>query len=86
MAAKKTINQRFSGALAFMRHESASGVVLLGAAVLALILQNSAAAWLYDGLLGTPVTVGVGALMIDKPLLLWINDGLMAIFFFVVGL
>ena len=86
MAAKKTINQRFSGALAFMRHESASGVVLLGAAVLALILQNSAAAWLYDGLLGTPVTVGVGALMIDKPLLLWINDGLMAVFFFLVGL
>ena len=86
MAAKKTINERFNGALAFMRHESASGIVLLGAAVLALILQNSAAAWLYDGLLGTPVTIGVGALVVDKPLLLWINDGLMAIFFFLVGL
>jgi Na+:H+ antiporter, NhaA family len=86
MAARKTINQRFSGALAFMQHDAASGVILLGAALLALILQNSAASWLYDGLLNTPVTVGVGQVVIDKPLLLWINDGLMAIFFFLVGL
>lgn len=86
MAARKTINQRFNGALAFMRHDAASGIVLLGAAVLALILQNSPLSFLYDGLLGTPVTIGVGNLMIDKALLLWINDGLMAIFFFLVGL
>jgi len=83
---RKTINQRFSGALAFMQHDAASGIILLGAAFLALILQNSPLSWLYDGLLETPVTIGVGALMIDKPLLLWINDGLMAIFFFLVGL
>ncbi len=83
---RKTINQRFSGALAFMQHDAASGIVLLGSAFLALILQNSPASWLYDGLLGTPVTVGVGAIIVDKPLLLWINDGLMAIFFFLVGL
>jgi len=83
---RKTINQRFSGALAFMRHDAASGIVLLGAAFLALILQNSPASWLYDSLLGTPVTIGVGAVVLDKPLLLWINDGLMAIFFFLVGL
>ncbi len=83
---RKTINQRFSGALAFMQHDAASGIVLLGAALLALILQNSPASWLYDGLLETPVTIGVGAIMVDKPLLLWINDGLMAIFFFLVGL
>jgi NhaA family Na+:H+ antiporter len=86
MAERKTINQRFGGALAFMQHDAASGVVLLGAAILALILQNSPLSWLYDGLLGTPVTIGVGQLMIDKALLLWINDGLMAIFFFLVGL
>ena len=86
MAARKTINQRFSGALAFMRHDAASGIVLLGAAVLALILQNSPLSFLYDSLLGTPVTIGVGAVIIDKALLLWINDGLMAIFFFLVGL
>jgi len=83
---KKTINRRFSGALAFMRHDAASGIVLLGAAFLALILQNSPLSWLYDSLLGTPVTIGVGAIMLDKPLLLWINDGLMATFFFLVGL
>jgi Na+/H+ antiporter NhaA len=40
----------------------------------------------YDALLGTPVVVQVGALRLDKPLLLWINDGLMAVFFFLVGL
>jgi Na+:H+ antiporter, NhaA family len=83
---RKTINQRFSGALDFMKHDAASGIVLLGAAFLALLLQNSPASWLYDGLLDTPVTIGVGAIVIDKPLLLWINDGLMAIFFFLVGL
>jgi NhaA family Na+:H+ antiporter len=86
MAIKRTINERFNGALTFMKHDAASGVVLLGAAFFALILQNSAASWLYDSLLGTPVTVRVGALVVDKPLLLWINDGLMAIFFFLVGL
>jgi NhaA family Na+:H+ antiporter len=69
-----------------MQHDAASGIVLLAAAILALILQNSPVRWLYDGLLDTPLTVRVGALMIDKPLLLWINDGLMAVFFFLVGL
>jgi NhaA family Na+:H+ antiporter len=83
---RKTINQRFNGALAYMQHDAASGIVLLGAAFLALILQNSPLSGLYDGLLGTPVTVGIGAVVIDKPLLLWINDGLMATFFFLVGL
>lgn len=83
---RRTINQRFSGALAFMRHDAASGIVLLGAAFLALILQNSPLSWLYDSLLGTPMTIGVGTILLDKPLLLWINDGLMAIFFFLVGL
>ena len=69
-----------------LRHEAAGGVVLLGAALLALALANSPLAWIYDGLLDTPVSVRVGAFGIDKPLLLWINDGLMAIFFFLVGL
>ncbi len=68
------------------KHEAAGGVVLLVAALLALALANSPLAWLYDNLLDTPVSVRVGAFGIDKPLLLWINDGLMAIFFFLVGL
>ncbi len=67
-------------------HEAAGGVVLLVAAIIALILDNSRLSPLYDALLDTPVTLRVGALNLDKPLLLWINDGLMAIFFFYVGL
>jgi Na+:H+ antiporter, NhaA family len=68
------------------RHDAAGGILLLVAAVLALILDNSPLEWLYDRLLETPVSVRVGRLGIDKPLLLWINDGLMALFFLAVGL
>ncbi len=82
----RTINQRFSGALAFMQHDAASGVILLAAALLALVLHNSPLSWIYEALLNTKVTIGIGELMLDKPLLLWINDGLMALFFFLVGL
>jgi NhaA family Na+:H+ antiporter len=74
------------GAQAFFEHEAAGGIVLIGAAALALALVNSPMAWLYDALLDTPVVIQIGALAIDKPLLLWINDGLMAVFFFLVGL
>ncbi|UCH76051.1 MAG: Na+/H+ antiporter NhaA [Rhodospirillales bacterium] len=74
------------GAQAFFEHEAAGGIVLMAAAAAALTLDNSPLSWLYDMLLSTPVVVQVGALEIDKPLLLWINDGLMAIFFFLVGL
>ncbi len=70
----------------FLKKETAPGILLFSAAVLALIIENSALDWLYDTLLGTPVEVKVGALEIAKPLLLWINDGLMALFFFLVGL
>jgi NhaA family Na+:H+ antiporter len=77
---------KLKGALAFVHHEAAGGLVLMAAALAALIVSNSPLAWLYDGLLDTPVGVRVGPLAIDKPLLLWINDGLMAVFFFLVGL
>src|SRR5947207_3579121 len=70
----------------FLKLEAAGGFVLMGAAVLALILANTPLAWLYDGLLDTPVAVQLGALEIAKPMLLWINDGLMAVFFLLVGL
>ena len=70
----------------FMQLESAGGILLLATAVLAMLLANSPLAGLYDALLDTPVAVQIGALAIDKPLLLWINDGLMAVFFFLVGL
>lgn len=66
--------------------EAAGGIVLMGAAVLAMIAANSPAAGLYGYFLDTPVEVRIGALQIAKPLFLWVNDGLMAIFFFLVGL
>lgn len=70
----------------FLRLESAGGILLMLAAVLALVFANTPLKSIYDLLLDTPVQVRVGALDIAKPLLLWINDGLMAIFFFLVGL
>lgn len=83
---KKTINERLTGALEFMHHEAASGVILLVAAMFALLLANSPLDHLYSDLLEMPVTIGVGPFELDKHLLHWINDGLMAIFFFLVGL
>jgi NhaA family Na+:H+ antiporter len=70
----------------FLKHESAGGLILLAVAALALVLDNSPVAWLYDMLLELPVAVRFGALEIAKPLLLWINDGLMAVFFLLVAL
>lgn len=70
----------------FLKRESAGGILLVGAAILAIILANSPFSFLYTLLIDTPVAVQVGALKIHKPLLLWVNDGLMAVFFFLVGL
>ena len=70
----------------FMQLESASGLLLLGATIIALVFANTQLTFYYEKILGTPVAIQVGALAINKPLLLWINDGLMAIFFFLVSL
>lgn len=70
----------------FIKLESAGGILLLAAAVIAILVANSPLAALYDSLLGTTVAIQVGALSINKPLLLWINDGLMAVFFLLIGL
>ncbi|MDH5456376.1 MAG: Na+/H+ antiporter NhaA, partial [Gammaproteobacteria bacterium] len=70
----------------FLRLESAGGIVLMAAAALALLAANTGAAGLYAYFIDTPVEVRVGGLQIAKPLFLWVNDGLMAIFFFLVGL
>ena len=79
MAISNSLNQ-------FLKLESASGIILMGAAILAMIFANTDLNYYYDLLLSTPVQIRVGALDIAKPLLLWINDGLMAVFFFLVGL
>ncbi len=68
------------------RHEAASGVVLMLASALALALANSPFAGFYDLLLSVHGAVRIDGFGIDKPVLLWINDGLMAIFFLLVGL
>ncbi|RIJ31340.1 Na+/H+ antiporter NhaA [Henriciella algicola] len=70
----------------FLKLESSAGILLMIAALMALIASNSMLSGLYGGFLTTPVVVQVGALEIAKPLLLWINDGLMAVFFFLIGL
>jgi NhaA family Na+:H+ antiporter len=70
----------------FFKMEAAGGIVLVVAAALAVVVSNSQFAGTYDGFLTLPLQIRVGPLDIDKPLLLWINDGLMAIFFFLVGL
>jgi len=70
----------------FLKLESAGGIILMIAAAAAIIIANSPLQSWYALLLDTPVEVRIGALHIAKPLLLWINDGLMAIFFFLVGL
>lgn len=70
----------------FLKKESAGGITLIAAAALALIIANSPVAAAYFDALQIPVVAGIGSAVIDKPLLLWINDGLMALFFFLVGL
>jgi len=70
----------------FLALEAAGGILLAGAAVAAMALANSPLERWYGAFLETPVEVRAGAFEIAKPLLLWINDGLMAVFFFLVGL
>jgi NhaA family Na+:H+ antiporter len=71
----------------FAKQASAGGIVLLACAVVALLWANSPLGEYYFRLWSTPVEVRFGNLIdIDKPLLLWINDGLMAVFFFLVGM
>jgi len=70
----------------FIKKESASGILLIFAAILALILSNSLLSPLYQAFLHIPIEIRVGSLHIDKSLYLWVNDGLMAIFFLLIGL
>ncbi len=70
----------------FIEKESSSGILLIFATLLALLLSNSFLAGGYQAFLHIPVEIRVGALHIDKSLYHWVNDGLMAIFFLLIGL
>ena len=70
----------------FFRLEAAGGIMLLIAAAVAIIMRNSPAAPLYDAFQEHRLTLGIDSASLTKPLILWINDGLMAIFFLLVGL
>jgi NhaA family Na+:H+ antiporter len=80
------IRKATDGIAEFLRLESAGGLLLVAAATLALICSNSPLRQAYDDLLKIPVEVRFGSFAIAKPLLLWINDGFMAVFFLLVGL
>jgi Na+:H+ antiporter, NhaA family len=83
---RRTFADRLRSAATLFKHDAAGGVVLLAAAILALLLDNSRLAWISEALLQTRLSLSLGDFGLDKPLLLWINDGLMAIFFLLVGL
>ncbi len=70
----------------FIKKESSAGILLIFVTILALLLQNTFMSDFYTSFLHTPVEIRFGDLQIAKPLLLWVNDGLMAVFFFLIGL
>ncbi len=70
----------------FLQRESSAGILLIFITILALVLQNSGLSEAYTSFLHTHVEIRFGNFQIAKPLLLWVNDGLMAIFFFLIGL
>ena len=70
----------------FLRLESAGGMLLVATAILAIVFKNSPFAALYDAVLETPLVIHAADFEIAKPLLLWINDGLMVLFFLLIGL
>ncbi|MDD2452184.1 MAG: Na+/H+ antiporter NhaA, partial [Sulfurovum sp.] len=72
--------------LNFIRKESSAGIILIMTTIAALLLQNGPLSEYYTGFLHTHVEIRFGELQIAKPLLLWVNDGLMAVFFFMIGL
>src|SRR5215470_11558723 len=70
----------------FLRLEAAGGLLLMAATALAMIFANTPLSRYYAAALALPLEIRVGAAGIGKPLLLWINDGLMAVFFLLVGM
>jgi len=70
----------------FLKLEASSGILLIAAMMLALLSANTPVSGAYRSLLEMPVGVQVGPLILNKPFILWVNDGLMAVFFLLIGL
>ena len=70
----------------FLRYEAAGGLVLMASAALAIVLASTPLEPFYEELKALPIVVTVGNFGVAKPFLHWVNDGLMALFFFMVGL
>ena len=83
---EKTFEQALSPLEDFIHKETSSGILLIICAVLAIVVANSPLFPLYDQLLHTKIGIGTGTFAINLSLHHWINDGLMVLFFFVVGL
>jgi Na+:H+ antiporter, NhaA family len=87
MQTKKSLSIRaYDHLMDFFRLEAAGGILLVAASIIALIVANTDLVGVYQNFLNFPVHFGIADFAIKKPLLLWINDGLMAIFFLLVGL
>jgi len=70
----------------FFEKDSTPGILLMLSAILAIVIANTPLVKFYNLLIDVPLVIGIGNVDITKPLLLWINDGLMALFFLLVGL
>jgi NhaA family Na+:H+ antiporter len=70
----------------FFSHEASGGILLMLSALAAMIVANSALSGLYESVLGAKFSILINGEGLSKPLILWINDGLMAVFFFLIGL
>lgn len=83
---KEAVKEIISPFNRFLKIESSGGIILIFATILALVWANSGFSSSYFDFLHFPISIGAGDLLLDKTLHHWINDGLMALFFFVVGL
>jgi len=83
---KNVYNKIFNPFLRFLKNESASGIILLIFAIAAIIIANSSFSTAYDNILSAHITIGYKDFSLSMSVIHWINDGLMAIFFLVVGM
>ncbi|THB76198.1 MAG: Na+/H+ antiporter NhaA [Desulfobulbaceae bacterium] len=83
---EKAFKQALSPLEDFVHRETSSGIILMSCVIVSIVIANSPLFTIYDSILHTKLTVGVPGLSLSHSLHHWINDGLMALFFFVVGL